>query len=90
VVGGEASRDSCPRQRRALGRCPYTWSQLYTLPTDPAKLKPKLIADFGQGGGPTHFEDVEFVLDDTPAPPAVREALFKVDASIPGVKVIGR
>ncbi len=69
---------------------PYTWSQLYTLPTDPATLKPKLIADFGQGGGPTLFEDVEFVLVDTPAPPAVRAALFKVDASIPGVKVVGR
>jgi hypothetical protein len=24
---------------------PYTWSQLYTLPTDPAKLGPKLMAD---------------------------------------------
>jgi hypothetical protein len=67
---------------------PYTWSQLYTLPTDPAKLKPKLTADFGQGGQ-TLFEDVEFVLVDSPAPPAVREALFKVDASIPGVKVVG-
>lgn len=69
---------------------PYTWSQLDTLPTDPAKLKPKLMADFGQGGGPTLFEDVEFVLVDTPASPAVRAALFKVDASIPGVKVVGR
>jgi hypothetical protein len=27
---------------------------------------------------------------DSPAPPAVLEALFTVDASIPGVKVIGR
>jgi hypothetical protein len=69
---------------------PYTWSQLYTLPTDPATLKPKLIADFGQGGGPTLFEDVEFVLVDTPAPPEVRAALLKVDASIPGVRVVGR
>jgi hypothetical protein len=69
---------------------PYTWTQLYTLPTDLAKLKPKLMADFGQGGGPTLFEDVEFVLVDTPAPPAVRAALFKVDASIPGVRVVGR
>jgi hypothetical protein len=69
---------------------PYTWSQLYTLPTDPAKLKPELMADFGQGGGLTLFEDIEFVLVDTPAPPAVRAALFKVDARIPGVKVVGR
>ncbi len=69
---------------------PYTWSQLYTLPTDPATLKPKLMADFGQGGGQTLFEDVEFVLVDTPAPPEVRAALLKVDASIPGVRVVGR
>jgi hypothetical protein len=69
---------------------PYTWSQLDALPTDPATLKPKLMADFGQGGGPTLFEDIEFLVEDSPAPPAVLEALFKVDASIPGVKVTGR
>lgn len=69
---------------------PYTWSQLYTLPTDPTKLKQKLIADFPGVADPrTIFEDVEILLTDTPAPPAVREALFKVDASIPGVKVMG-
>jgi hypothetical protein len=68
---------------------PYTWSQLYTLPTNPATLKAKLMADFGQGGGPTLFADVEMVLEDSPAPPAVRSALFKVAASIPGIKVIG-
>jgi hypothetical protein len=68
---------------------PYTWSQLYTLPTDPAKLKAKLMADFGQGSGPDLFAAVEIVLVDSPAPPAVRSALFKVAASIPGIKVIG-
>ncbi len=67
----------------------YTWSQLYTLPTNAAKLKAKLKADFGQGGGASLFADVEDVLIDSPAPPAVRSALFKVAASIPGVKVIG-
>jgi hypothetical protein len=67
----------------------YTWSQLYMLPTNPAKLKPKLIADFGQGSGQALFEDVENLLTDTPAPPALLEALFKIEASIPGVKVKG-
>jgi hypothetical protein len=67
---------------------PYTWSQVYTLPTDPAKLKSKLIADF-KATQQSLFEDVEDLLTSTPAPPAVLEALFKVDASIPGVKVIG-
>jgi hypothetical protein len=70
---------------------PYTWSQLYTLPTDPAKLKPELMADFQSGTDQQAlFEDVEILLTDTPTPPAIRQALFKVDASIPGVKVIGR
>jgi hypothetical protein len=69
---------------------PYTWSQLYTLPTDPATLKPKLMADFNSPDQQTLFADVEELLVDTPAPPAVLEALFKVDASIPGVKVVGQ
>ena len=69
---------------------PYTWSQLDALPTDPATLKPKLMADFGSPDQRTLFEDIEFLVDDSPAPPAVLEALFKVDASIPGVKVTGR
>lgn len=68
---------------------PYTWSQLSTLPTDPAKLRPKLMADFHSPDQQTVFEDVEILLEDSPAPPAVREALFKVDAGIPGVKVTG-
>lgn len=69
---------------------PYTWSQLYTLPTDPATLKAKLMADFRSPDQQTLFADVESLLVDTPAPPPVLEALFRVDASIPGVKVVGR
>jgi hypothetical protein len=68
---------------------PYTWSQLYRLPTDPAKLKPKLMADFPSPDQPSLFEDVEILLVGTPAPPAVRAALFKVEASIPGVTLTG-
>jgi len=81
---------------------PYTWSQLYALPTDPARLEPRLMADHGDtvyqhpvtaaqwASQQASFEDVMFQLTDTPAPPALREALFKVAASIPGVKVTGR
>ena len=69
---------------------PYTWSQLYRLPTDPAKLKPKLMTDFPSPDQQSLFEDVEILLVGTPAPPAVRAALFKVEASIPGVTVTGR
>ncbi|HEY6496430.1 MAG TPA: CU044_5270 family protein [Trebonia sp.] len=68
---------------------PYTWSQLYTLPTDPAELARKLMADFPSSNQEPVFQDVMILLTDTPAPPAVREALFKVAAGIPGVKVTG-
>ena len=69
---------------------PYNSSQLYRLTTDPAKLKSKLMADFQRPGQQALFEGVEVLLVDTPAPPAVLEALFKVDASIPGVEVAGQ
>jgi hypothetical protein len=81
---------------------PYTWSELFALPTDPAKLEPELMAD-SQNTIYEHpvtaaqwqqqQDSFEFVmmtlLCDTPAPPALREALFKVAAAIPGVKVTG-
>jgi hypothetical protein len=80
---------------------PYTWSQLYALPTDPTKLEPKLLADSHNtiyqhpataAQWTSQQESFQFVmgqLTDTPAPPALREALFKVAASIHGVKVRG-
>jgi hypothetical protein len=68
---------------------PYTWSQLFALPTNPAKLKPKLLA--GRQSNQGFFQYVMMnLLTGTPAPPALREALFKVAASIPGVRVTGR
>jgi hypothetical protein len=81
---------------------PYTWSQLFALPTDPAKLKPKLMADSRNTIYPHPVSAAQWerqqdsfqyvmmnLLTGTPAPPALREALFKVAASIPGVKVTG-
>lgn len=80
---------------------PYTWSQLYTLPTDPATLERRLMADSHNtvyrhpataAQWTSQQESFQYVLDQltgTPAPPALREALFKVAASIHGVKVRG-
>jgi hypothetical protein len=81
---------------------PYTWSQLFALPTDPAKLEPKLMADSQNtiyqhpvtaAQWESQQDSFQYVmmdlLTDTPAPPALREALFKVAASIPGAKVTG-
>ena len=81
---------------------PYTWSQLFALPTDPAQLEPKLLADshnviYRPPSTPAQWQQQQatfeylmtVLLCETPAPPALREALFKVAAGIPGVKVTG-
>lgn len=80
---------------------PYTWSQLYTLPTDPAALEQRLMADSHNtvyrhpataAQWASQQQSFQYVLDqltETPAPPALREALFKVAAGIHGVKVTG-
>jgi hypothetical protein len=81
-----------------------TWAQLYALPTDPARLQQMLESKFTQGFGsdvdPTPspgevsqsaelFAVVGDLLRESPAPPALREALYEVAANIPGVVVKG-
>lgn len=81
-----------------------SWEQLYALPTDPAKLQSVLQAKFTQGFGadanPTPspgtvtqsaelFVVVGDLLRESPASPALREALYDVAANIPGVVVKG-
>ena len=81
-----------------------TWAQLYALPTDPARLQQVLESKFTQGFGsdvnPTPspgevsqsaelFVVVGDLLRESPAPPALREALYEVAANIPGVVVKG-
>ena len=79
-----------------------TWAQLYALPTDPAKLEPILRGDAGMvskgpdpaatgGVDPTAelYTVVGDLLRESPASPALREALYDVAADIPGVVVKG-
>jgi hypothetical protein len=79
-----------------------TWAQLYALPTDPAKLEPILRGDAGMvskgpdpaatgGVDPTAelYTVVGDLLRESPASPALREALYDVAAGIPGVVVKG-
>jgi hypothetical protein len=81
-----------------------TWAQLYALPTDPAGLQQMLESKFTRGFGsdvdPTPspgevsqsaelFVVVGDLLRESPAPPALREALYEVAANIPGVVVKG-
>jgi hypothetical protein len=75
------------------GAADLSWNQLYALPTDPAKLKPVLMSDI-KGTGPAAaaelYSAVGDLLRESPAPPALREALYDVVASIPGVKLAGQ
>lgn len=81
-----------------------TWAQLYALPTDPARLQSVLESKFTQGfsadANPTPspgavsqsqelFVVVGDLLRESPASPALREALYEVAANIPGVSVRG-
>jgi hypothetical protein len=75
-----------------VGGTGLTWDQLYALPTDPAKLEPVLQSDIkGAGPNPTAelYTAVGDLLRESPAPPALREALYEVAAGIPGVKLVG-
>jgi hypothetical protein len=78
-----------------LGNKPgwLTWDEIYALPTDPAKLGPLLTRDsIGLVyGSPAKnlWSTVLGLLVETPASPALREALYDVAASIPGVAVNG-
>jgi hypothetical protein len=65
----------------------------WKLPTNPARLGAQLRKRAIEGGPPGPAEDfvqVGDLLRETDAPPALRAALFKVAASIPGVRVLGR
>jgi hypothetical protein len=65
----------------------------WKLPTDPAQLGALLRARAIESGPPGPREDfvqVGDLLRETDAPPALRAALFKVAASIPSVRLLGR
>lgn len=68
-------------------------ANLQTLPTDPATLAALIAARKVEGGPPGPAEDftqIGDLLRETAAPPALRAALFKVAASLPGVKSLGQ
>lgn len=67
-------------------------TNLLKLPTNPARLRALLVARKIEGGpeGPAEdFVQVGDLLRETDAPPALRAALFKVAARIPGVRLLG-
>ena len=65
---------------------------LSKLPTDPAQLAAMISSRKIEGGPPGPAEDfvqVGDLLRESDASPALRAALFKVAAGIPGVKLLG-
>lgn len=69
-----------------------TWDQLYTLPTEPRALERALRAGI-KGAGPDDdtelFTIVGDLLRESPAPPALRKALWEMAARVPGVRLVG-
>jgi hypothetical protein len=87
-----------------LGKASFeglSWAQLYALPTDPTQLQSVLQTKFTDGfpkGSPSPgavsqsaelYTVVGDLLRESPASPALREALYEVAANIPGVAVKG-
>ena len=65
---------------------------LQSLPTDPAALRARLDArqiEGGPGGPAEDFTQIGDLLRETDASPALRAAIYKVAATIPGVEVLG-
>lgn len=69
------------------------WAGLYSLPTDPGPLEAALRRGRDQGQGANAdsdlFNRVGDLLSESPAPPALRRALYEVAANIPGVELLG-
>lgn len=75
------------------GSTSLTWDQLMALPTNPDQLKAVLRSDIngaGNGDNAELFVMVGDLLRESPAPPALREALYNLAASIPNVRVNGQ
>jgi len=68
------------------------WDQLYALPTESHALERKLRAGIG-GAGPDDDSELFVIVGDllreSPAPPALRKALWEVAARVPGVTLVG-
>jgi hypothetical protein len=69
-----------------------SWDGLWDLPTDPDKLD-KLLRSGIDGAGPDDDSEMFVIVGDllreSPAPPALRKALWEVAATIPGIELVG-
>ena len=69
-----------------------SWDGLWDLPTDPEELD-KLLRSGINGAGPDDDSEMFVIVGDllreSPAPPALRKALWEVAARIPGIELVG-
>jgi len=68
------------------------WDELYALPTEPGALESRLRAarlDGMRDSDTELFALVGDLLRESPAPPALRQALWQVVARVPGVSLVG-
>jgi hypothetical protein len=76
----------------SAGTSGFTLDGLFALPTEPKALERDLRAGIngaGQGDDDEMFAMVGDLLRESPAPPALRKALWEVAAQIPGVTLVG-
>jgi hypothetical protein len=70
----------------------FDWAELYALPTDPVELE-KILRKAGEGSGPDPDSElwaaVAALQLESPAPPALRAALWTVASGIPDVDLVG-
>jgi hypothetical protein len=68
----------------------WTWAELGDVTTDPVELA-AMLREVGRGYGPNPdyelFTNVTGLLIESPASPALRQALWEVAATVPGVTV---
>jgi len=81
-------------QNRGLFGPGITWDGMFALPTDPAALEDALRRyaspdDPGSVADGTVWGAVEDLLVNSPAPPALRQALWQVAAQLPGTALGG-
>ena len=69
-----------------------SWDELFALPTEPGALEDRLrsgINGAGKDDDSEMFVIVGDLLRESPAPPALRKALWEVAARIPGIELVG-
>jgi hypothetical protein len=97
VPGGPGTKDPGKRLPVAtitFGNATISWALLRDLPTAPRRLLADVIRVSGYPGRPasdgTEFDTIATLLAQAPLTPALRSALYRVMATLPGLRVVPR